>query len=164
MVLYLHILSWPLVLVIERKYAKDIKHLRYVIILQSYLFFGCAFAVLGSAFNFSQHPECNHLFVVTLFQPFPLLPTSRKVLLGLFSVLAIAYTGYILKPLLSYFGAGTTGNRQSGSNSGLTEDKFDGKFATFVACLIICSALHIANIELLRARNEEWMSQGDPVR
>ena len=132
MVLYLHILSWPLVLVMEQKYANDIKRLRYVIILQSYLFFGCAFAVLGSAFNFSQHPECNHLFVVTLFRPFPLLPTSRTVLLCVFAVLAITYTGYILKPFLSYFRAGAAGNGQSGPNSGTTEDKFDRKFATLV--------------------------------
>ena len=128
-------------------------------------------AIFGKAYTFGDASECNRIFVVSLFHPFPILPTSRRVLLGIFGALTITYVGYyaflVGKAAKPYFIKrlavfhGTTAPPTPPIVRPDGKKVFDRKFFATVAALLILSMLHIVNLELLKIYNEKRTSNVD---
>ena len=145
--------------------------IRGFVILQTYLFLSCSLAIFAIAHTFGKARQCNDLFVVTLFHPFPVLPTSRRVLLGLFGAATVAYSGryvVIIGKAVRRRRAKKSGGDQPPDDAdsfktskGKMEEFFDKWFVTTVVGLIVLSALHVTNTELLKLYNERRTSKVD---
>jgi len=145
--------------------------LTLAVVLQTCLFLACAMAIFGKAYTFGDIPECNPIFVVSLFHPFPILPTSRRVLLGILGALTITYVGYyaflvgkaakqyLIKRLAVFHGTPVSPTPPIVPPDG--KIVFDRKFFATVAALLILSILHIVNTELLKFYNEKRTSKVD---
>ena len=145
--------------------------IRSLVILQTYLFLACSLAIFAIAHTFGKAQQCNDRFVVSLFHPFPVLPTSRRVLLGIFSVAIIVYSGrYVIligKAARHRWAKKSGGGQDSGdagsskTSKGKMEEFFDKWFVATVVGLIVLSALHVTNTELLKLYNERRTSKVD---
>ena len=138
-----------------------------VVVLQTCVFLTCVLTVFGTAKTFGKAHECNTAFVVTLFRPFPVLPTSRLVVLGVFGAMTIAYTGYYAFIVIKTIWPNIRVRLVAGSHNPSptpppgTVEKFDRKFTLTVVALLILSTIHIVNTELLKFYNEKRTSTVD---
>jgi len=175
-VVYLNLLSCPVVVFLQHTSSRNSRAANamklfsnitsttwrtLLVILQTCVFLTCVLTVFGTANTFGKAHECNTYFVITFFRPFPVLPTSRRVVLGAFGIITIAYTGYyalivvkaIWPKIVQVAGShGTTATPPAGRES------FDSKFTLTVVALLILSAIHISNTELLKFYNERRTS------
>lgn len=143
--------------------------LTIAVLLQTCLFLACLLEVFVNASTFGDVPECNTIFVVSVFHPFPILPISRRVVLGIFGAVTIAYVGYYVflvgKALQPYFVrrlANLHGTAAPAAPPAVLLDGkkvFDRNFTATTAAILILSAVHIANTELLKIYNEERTSK-----
>lgn len=122
-----------------------------------------------NASTFGDVPECNTIFVVSVFHPFRILPTSRRVVLGIFGAVTIVYVGYYVflvgKALQPYFVRRLANLHGAAAPAApptvLLDGKkvFDRNFTATTAAILLLSAIHIANTELLKIYNEERTSK-----
>lgn len=171
---------------LERSYAlqnQPNELLKYLVILQSYLFLGCAFTVLGSAPTFGQHHECNRVILVAIFAPFRLLPIGRIVFLTICSTATVVYTIYLVHRFrhslrvflrqLRYLitrkiphsaqGPVKPNRSQVRKNTyeSVGELVLDKRLRNTVLGLLLYSALLIVNTELLKMYNDRKIGGGD---
>ncbi|EPQ51727.1 hypothetical protein GLOTRDRAFT_117755 [Gloeophyllum trabeum ATCC 11539] len=94
-VLYLLSPSWAAIFFTMPQYNRHKKSepiVKVLAIVQSYLLFACAFAILGNASTFGSSPECNSHLVFVIFRPFHVLNAGRNAFLVLLSIVALIYT------------------------------------------------------------------------
>lgn len=95
-VLYLLTLSWAAVffsLPSYNRFRKSDRTLKYLSIVQSYILFGFAFAVLVKANSgFGSMPICNVGARVAIFRPFNILPVGRILALVAMSIVIAIYS------------------------------------------------------------------------
>ncbi|KAH8115162.1 hypothetical protein DFH11DRAFT_1591882 [Phellopilus nigrolimitatus] len=94
-VLYLLALSWASVffsLVSYNRFVKGDRSLKYFSILQSYILFAFAIAVLRTAPHFGYAAPCNSHAVVVIFRPFRALHTGVNAAWVLVTVAILVYT------------------------------------------------------------------------
>ncbi|TFK46503.1 hypothetical protein OE88DRAFT_896385 [Heliocybe sulcata] len=94
-VLYLLTPSWAAIFFTMPQYNRHKRSgsiIKYLAILQSYLIFACAFAVLRYAPTFGTEVECNKDLVFVIFKPFKVLYAGRNAFLVLLAIVTLAYT------------------------------------------------------------------------
>ncbi|KZT24781.1 hypothetical protein NEOLEDRAFT_1093604 [Neolentinus lepideus HHB14362 ss-1] len=94
-VLYLLTPSWTAIFFTMPQYNRHRKSgaiVKYLAILQSYLVFACAFAILTKAESFGSDPQCNKDLVFVIFRPFRVLYAGRNAFLVLLSLCTLFYT------------------------------------------------------------------------
>jgi hypothetical protein len=99
-VFYLLYISWVTVyfsLPANTRFPGKVKMLHLCSVIQSFILFAFAFAMLGTATKFGSSPDCNHNAVVVLFRPFAALDVGRILFLVLTALVVIIYGGIIYK-------------------------------------------------------------------
>ncbi|KAJ7118140.1 hypothetical protein C8R44DRAFT_982867 [Mycena epipterygia] len=99
-VFYLLYLSWVTVffsLPACARFTGNVKMLHFFSIIQSYIVFAFAFAMLITAKSFGSYPQCNSNAVVVLFRPFSALKSGRTVCWVMTVLVVTVYTGILVK-------------------------------------------------------------------
>ncbi|KAI5118519.1 hypothetical protein M0805_007688 [Coniferiporia weirii] len=105
-VFYLLALSWASVffsLPAYNRFVKSDKTLKYLSVLQSYILFAFALAILIKADSFGMTPPCNPNAVAVIFRPIPALRAGRIAASVLVVITIIIYSGLTIsdyKPLV----------------------------------------------------------------